>query len=143
MTFLHPLPKTKKEQFQANKGKKQKVLRKNNYLRRQRRWHSDSGKCNPHQAETLLHSLERVDAGIGSHVNAHKSEYMCFNQIGDICTLNGSSLKLVDKRLAKAWTTIDRLSGIWKSDLIIIKWSAWSSNQQSCRYCYMDSLYGR
>ena len=88
----------------------------------------------PTQAETLLHSLERTAAGICLHVNAHKTEYMCFNQTGDICTQNGSSLKLVDKftylgsslsstetdidtRLAKAWTAIDRLSVIWKSDL--------------------------
>ena len=59
---------------------------------------------------------------------------MCFNQTGDISTLNGNSLKLVDKftylgssvsstetdidmRLAKAWTAIDWLSVIWKSDL--------------------------
>ena len=88
----------------------------------------------PAQAETLLHSLERAAAGIGFHVNADKTEYMCFDQRGDIATLNGSSLKLVDKftyqgssvsstetdinaRLAKAWTAIDRLSIIWKSDL--------------------------
>ena len=51
----------------------------------------------PTQVETLLHSLERAAAGIGLHVNAHKMEYMWFNQTGDISTLNGSSLKLVDK----------------------------------------------
>ena len=51
----------------------------------------------PAQAETLLHSLERAAAGIGLHFNAHQTEYMCFNQTGDISTLNGSSLKLVDK----------------------------------------------
>ena len=88
----------------------------------------------PAEAETLLHSLERAAAGIGLHVNAHKTEYMCFNQTGDISTLNGSSLKLVDKftylgssvsstetdidmRLTKAWAVIDRLSVIWTSDL--------------------------
>ena len=88
----------------------------------------------PNQAETLLHSLERAVAGIGLHVNAHKMEYMCYNQTGDICTLDGISLKLVDKFtylgssisstekdintwLMKAWTAIDRLSIIWKSDL--------------------------
>ena len=77
----------------------------------------------PAQAETLLHSLERAAAGIDLHVNAHKTEYMCFNQTGDISTVGGSSLKLVDKftylgssvsstekdmntRLAKAWTAI-------------------------------------
>ena len=59
---------------------------------------------------------------------------MCFNQTGDISTLNGSSLKLVDKftcqgssvsstetdinsRQAKAWAATDRLLVIWKSDL--------------------------
>ena len=51
----------------------------------------------PAQAETLLHCLERAAAGKGLHVNAHKTEYMCFNQRGNISTVNGSSLKLVDK----------------------------------------------
>ena len=50
----------------------------------------------PAQAETLLHNLEQAAAGIGLHVNADKTEYMCFNQRGDTSTLNGSSLKLVD-----------------------------------------------
>ena len=51
----------------------------------------------PAQAKTLLHSLERAAAGIGLHVNEHKTEYMCFNQTGDIYTLNGSPLELVYK----------------------------------------------
>ena len=88
----------------------------------------------PDQAETLLHNLERATAGIGLYVNAHKTEYMCYNQTGDISTLEGTPLKLVDKftylgssvessekdietRLTKAWTAINRLSIIWKSDL--------------------------
>ena len=41
----------------------------------------------PAQAETQLHTLERASAGIGLHVNAHKTEYMCFNQTGDISSL--------------------------------------------------------
>ena len=87
------------------------------------------GWCN--RAETLLHSLERAAAGIGLYVNAHKTEYMCYNHTGDISTLDGTPLKLVDKftylgssvekdintRLTKAWTAIKRLSIIWKSDL--------------------------
>ena len=88
----------------------------------------------PDQAETLLHSLERAAASIGLYVNAHKTEYMGYNQTGDISTLEGTPLKLVDKftylgssvestekdietRLTKAWTAINRLSIIWKSDL--------------------------
>ena len=59
---------------------------------------------------------------------------MCFNQAGHFSTLDGTSLKLVDKFtylgssvsstekdidmwLTKAWTAIDKLSVIWKSDL--------------------------
>ena len=49
------------------------------------------------QAEILLLSLKRAAAGIGLHVNAHKTKYTCFNQTGDISKLNRSSLKLVDK----------------------------------------------
>ena len=51
----------------------------------------------PDQAETLLHSLERTAAGIGLYVNTHKTEYMCYNKTGDISTLDGTPLKLVDK----------------------------------------------
>ena len=50
----------------------------------------------PSQAETLLHSLKRAAAGNGLHVNVHKTECMCFNQTGDIFTLNGGTLKLVE-----------------------------------------------
>ena len=67
-------------------------------------------------------------------VNAHKTEYLCYDQTGDISTLDRTSLKLLDKftyrgssvsstekdidtRVTKAWTTIDKLSLIWKSDL--------------------------
>ena len=78
--------------------------------------------------------LERAADGIGLHINTDKTEYKCFNQRSDLSTLNGISLKLVNKitfqgnsvsstetdinmRLAKTWTAIDRLSVIWKSDL--------------------------
>ena len=66
--------------------------------------------------------------------NADKTDLMCFNQRGNISSLKGAPLKLVDKfnylgssvsstendintLLAKAWAAIDRLSVIWKSDL--------------------------
>ena len=83
---------------------------------------------------------------------------MCYNQTGDISTLDGTPLKLVDKftylgssvestekdietRLTKAWTAINRLSIIWKSDLTDkMKRSFF---QRSHRYCYMAALHGR
>ena len=37
--------KNLRKRFQADKEKKQKVPRKNNYRRWLRRWHNDSGKC--------------------------------------------------------------------------------------------------
>ena len=42
----------------------------------------------PNQAETLLHSLEQTATGISLHVNAHKTEFMCFNQTGNIAILD-------------------------------------------------------
>ena len=51
----------------------------------------------PAQAKTLVHSLKWAAGGIGLHVNADKTEYMCFNQRGDIFILKGGPLKLVDK----------------------------------------------
>ena len=98
-----------------------------------RQWHSTSNKFT-RQAESLLHSLEWEAGSIGLHVNADKTEYRCFNERGDMSTLKGSPLKLVDKFtylrsnisltmtdintwLAKTWTAINSLSVIWKSDL--------------------------
>ena len=49
------------------------------------------------RAKSLLHSLEWAAGDIGFHVNIDKTEFMCFNQRGDISTLNDRSLKLVDK----------------------------------------------
>ena len=88
----------------------------------------------PTQAESLLHSVEQAASGIGQHVNADKTEYMCFNQKGDISILNDGSRKFVEKFtypgssitatkndisrwLAKEWTVIDWLSIIKKSVL--------------------------
>ena len=51
----------------------------------------------PNQTETLLHSSERATWAISLHVNAHKTEYMCYNQTGDISTLDGTFLTLADK----------------------------------------------
>ena len=81
----------------------------------------------PTQAESQLHSLEETTVDIGLHVNVDKTEYICFNQKGDISTLNGVSLKLANYftyllssvsstendniQLAKVWTAIDRLYG--------------------------------
>ena len=86
---------------------------------------------------------------------------MCFNQnqTRDISTLTGGSLKVVDKstylgssvsstendintRLEKAWSPINRLSVIWKSDLSD-KIKRIFSNQWLCAYYYMDAPHGR
>ena len=79
-------------------------------------------------------NVPKFFAGIGLYVNAHKTEYMGYNQTDDISTVDGTPLKLVDKftylgssvastekdidtRLTKARTVINGLSIIWKSDL--------------------------
>ena len=74
----------------------------------------------PTQAESLLYNLMQAVGGIDLHMNADKIECLCFNPKGDISSLNGCSLKLVDKftflgisvsslHQGKAWSAIDRL----------------------------------
>ena len=112
----------------------------------------------PAQDESQLHSLKKAAGGIGLHVNANKTEYLCFiqNERGDISTLkDGGSLKLEDKftylkssvsstendintRQAKARSTIDWLSIIWKSDLSG-KIKHIFSKQRSYSYYNMDA----
>ena len=87
----------------------------------------------PNQSESLLHSLKQSGGGIGLHMNSDKIEHMCFNWEWDTSTLNRGFLKLVEKfmylgrgisstdnetkmRPAKAWTAIDKLLTIMKSD---------------------------
>ena len=48
------------------------------------------------QAQSLLLSLKRAAGGIGLHVNADITEFVCFNQRGNISILNSRSLRLVD-----------------------------------------------
>ena len=74
--------------------------------------------------ESLQYSLERAAGGIGLHVNVDKTEYICFNQRGDISTLKGGPLKLVDKftYLGSSISSTEnyintRLAKAWKSDL--------------------------
>ena len=38
----------------------------------------------PTQAESLQYSLEQAAGCIGLHLNADNTEYMCFNQKGDL-----------------------------------------------------------
>ena len=113
----------------------------------------------PNQAETLLHCLERAAAGIGLHVNAHKTEYMCFNQTSDISTLEGISLKLVDKFTYRGKCLINqkktstrgqrrhgRLSISYRLYGNITwprKWNAVSYRQWSYGYYCMDAPLGR
>ena len=119
--------------LRADKKKKQKVPHKNNYRHRLRRWHSATSKyTQPSRNTTAWFGTSRRRHWPPCQL--HKTEYMCFNQAGYISTLDGTSLKLVDKftylgssvsstekdidtRLTKAWTAIDKLSVIWKSDL--------------------------
>ena len=109
-------------------------------IKRKQKWDEKHFKRQTCKVQTWFFSLGEATGlgeaatGIGLHVNAHKTEYMCYNQTGDIHTLDGTPLKLVDKftylgssvsstekdidtRLTKAWTAINRLSIIWKPDL--------------------------
>ena len=130
--------------------KKQTIPHTNYYGRRLYRWYSASCK---YTYKSRLDNLEQAAGDICLHVNADKTECMCFNHKGDISTLNSSSLKLEDKftyfgssdsstenyinmRLAMAWTAIDHI----KSDLSDkIKRTFF---QAAVVFYYMDSPHG-
>ena len=85
-------------------------------------------------AQRLLHSLEAAAADIGLHVNASKTEYICYRQDGHIVTMDDSQLKKVENfnylgsnvgstekdiqiRIAKAWKALNGMTIVWKSSL--------------------------
>ena len=109
---------------------KQKISCTNHNGRGLRWWHCAPGKYT-RLGRIFAAFMERAAGSISLHMIADRTAYMCFNQSGEISTLNGVSLKLVDKfiylgssvsstendinkQIAKALTTIDRLSVIWK-----------------------------
>ena len=52
----------------------------------------------PDQTKSLMHSLEQAAGGIGSNMNADKTEFiMSFKQDGALSTLSGKPLKFVEK----------------------------------------------
>ena len=86
------------------------------------------------QAESQLYNLEQAERGICLYVNTVKTEFMHFKQddaistlydkplkLVDLCTYLGSNITLtqnnVNIHIGKAWTTINKLSTIWKSNL--------------------------
>ena len=86
----------------------------------------------PAKSESRLHGLEQ--AAIDFYVNANKIEYLYFKQEGAMFTVTNKPLKLVDQftyldssisstesddniHIGRAWTIIDWLSVIRKSDL--------------------------
>ena len=98
-------------------------------------WADDQTLCTktPAQAESQLYSLEQAAKGIGLCVNSNKTKFICFKQDGTIFTLNKSQNLVIhftylgnnisstesdiNTFIGKAWTAINSLSTIWKSNL--------------------------
>jgi len=85
-------------------------------------------------ALSLLHHLENAAKDVGLYVNADKTEHTNFNQQGSIMTSSNVELKAVESftylgsqinltvkdmkiRMSKAWTALNKLEVIWKSNL--------------------------
>ena len=79
-------------------------------------------KKNNYVLETL--GLERAVADIGLHVNAHKTEYMYFNQTANNSTRKGSSLKLVDKftYLGSSVSSSETVINTWIAQVWTASW---------------------
>ena len=107
----------------------------------------------PAQAESPLHSLEWAAGAIGLHVNADKTEYMCFNRSGYISSLSGDSLKLVENFTYLGSSVSSTENGIntrlligyrsYGSQTYPIKYNTVFSKQQSCPYYCMDAQLKR
>ena len=110
----------------------------------------------PNQAETPLHSLEWVTAGIGLHVNAHKMEYMCYKSnrrhlhTRRNLSETGRQIHLPRKQCLINWRGHRHMANegmnsyrSYGNQTWPIKWNAVSSRQRSYRYYCMDALLGR
>ena len=86
------------------------------------------------EATKLLHSLENASENVGLYVNAKKTEFMPFNQEGNMQTVRGEPVKQVSSfiylgsevadtesdvniRIGKAWTALNKMKTIWESRL--------------------------
>ena len=86
------------------------------------------------EATQILHHLEVAAKEIGLRINAKKTEFISFNQAGQIKSLDGSNIKSVEDftylgsciissdsdiqgRKAKAWAALNKMDKIWKSSL--------------------------
>ena len=85
-------------------------------------------------ATVLLHEIENAALEIGLVVNASKTQYICYNQQGELKSIDGKDIKEVKEfnylgsnitsterdvqiRLGKAWAALNSLDKIWKSSL--------------------------
>ena len=55
------------------------------------------------QSESLLHTMEWKADSIGLHVNADKTNFMCFNQVGDIIIPNVRALPWKQRLIYRKW----------------------------------------
>ena len=142
-----------KQRFQAGKGKKQKIPCTNSYGRGLHRWYSVSGKRTRPSRNTAAWSRTR-SCWRRSPCLRRQDGIHVLNQTGDISTLNGGSLTLVDKfiYLGSSVSSPDKDVSMplaktgyrsYVSQTWPIKWNAIFSKQRSCRYCNIDALHGR
>lgn len=85
-------------------------------------------------AQELLQRVEQAAEEVGLHINADKTECMTFKEVGSLRTLEGIELKNmtdflylgswidnsekdIKTRKAKAWSALNKMDTIWKSDM--------------------------
>lgn len=86
------------------------------------------------EASELLHRVEKAAREIGLYINSDKTEFISFNQKGEIRSLDDKPIKAVEEfiylgsniqsterdieiRKGKAWSALTKLDKIWKSTL--------------------------
>ena len=117
----------KRKRLYAGKGKKQKIPHTNDYRHRLCWWHSACGK---YTCPCPIPAAQQVTR---ASMPTQTKQKMCFNQRGDISTLKGRSLKLVDK-----FTYLKRSVSSTENDIMRS-----FSQQQLCQYCCIDAPHRR
>ena len=137
------------------KGKKQKMPRTNDYGRGQRWWHSASGQYTcPGRMPAgtngrwhmppCQHRPNDIDALELKSRHLH-TKWKIFETCGQVHLARNQRLIYkndINTWLVKAWTAIDRLSVIWKTDQSDKIKRSFFSRKQSCQYCCRDAPHG-
>ena len=101
----------------------------------------DTG-CRPEHLSEAMNDREKCRERVRDIRAGRTRWWWWFEKFNYLGSSVSSTETDINTQLEKAWTALDRLSVIWKSDLTD-KINSVHFKQRSCRYSSMDALYWR